>query len=151
MMKPIQPMDLNTYWFLSKLTMNPFREEVAACVRSQMELQENRYRHELMIKNGKAWKTQLKLKKPGLVCFLDADTLLLTHAETSAFQSDSKETQFLTYSIQSGGLTEIFSLPFPVSSAYYLGGTQLKPVQRKHQGLGRAALVCKRPGICQPL
>ena len=125
MMKPIQPMDLNSYWFLSKLTMNPYREEVIACVRSQMELQENRYCHELMIKKGKVWETRLKLKKPGLVCFLDADTLLLTNAETSLFQSDPKKTQFLTYSLKTGDLTEILSLPFPVSSAHYLGGTQL--------------------------
>lgn len=56
MMKPIQPMDLNSYWFLSKLTMNPYREEVIACVRSQMELQENRYCHELMIKKERRGK-----------------------------------------------------------------------------------------------
>ena len=56
---------------------------------------------------------------------MDADTLLLTNAETSLFQSDPKKTQFLTYSLKTGDLTEIFSLPFPVSSAHYLGGTQL--------------------------
>ena len=71
--------DLERYCFLSKLTGNHNTDHpVFVCVVGRMDKEANRYRYTLKMNKNGEWRTVCELEKPGVLLFLDADTLLLS-------------------------------------------------------------------------
>ncbi len=79
-----------------------------------------------MQKSGE-WRTVCELDKPGVLLFLDADTLLLSGVKSTdaPVQPDSVPTRFSTFSCSAEEWKETFTLPLKTADVQRLTKTQL--------------------------
>ena len=113
-MEPVLMEDLERYCFLSELTGNHNVDHpVYVCVVGRMDKEANRYRYTLKMQKSGEWRTVCELDKPGVLLFLDADTLLLSGVKSTdaPVQPDSVPTRFSTFSCSAEEWKETFTLP----------------------------------------
>lgn len=90
-MEPVLMEDLERYCFLSKLTGNHNADHpVFVCVAGRMDKEANCYRYTLKMNKNGEWRTVCELEKPGVLLFLDADTLLLSGDEIHGCPSSAE-------------------------------------------------------------
>lgn len=127
-MKPVLMEDLERYCFLSKLTGNHNADHpVFVCVVGRMDKEANCYRYTLKMQKSGEWRAVCELDKPGVVLFLDADTLLLSGMKSTdaPAQLDSVQTRFSTFSCSAEEWKETFALPLKTTDVQRLTKTQL--------------------------
>ena len=127
-MEPVLMEDLERYCFLSKLTGNHNADHpVFVCVAGRMDKEANCYRYTLKMNKNGEWRTVCELEKPGVLLFLDADTLLLSGVKSTdaPVQPNSAQTRFSTSLCSTEEWKETFTLPLKTTDVQRLTKTQL--------------------------
>ena len=127
-MEPVLMEDLERYCFLSKLTGNHNADyPVYVCVVGRMDKEANRYRYTLKMQKNEEWRTVCELEKPGVLLFLDADTLLLSGVKSTdaPAQPNSAQTRFSTFLCSTEEWKETFTLSLKTTDVQRLTKTQL--------------------------